>query len=257
MPIEPKLHPRNRPAWDLQRRSGNPVTTLLESGVGNCFPGLEFDIRNLERRFFPFMAVDLIGQSAIVVEINITAARASASLSPQQLSVYEQLARDIANPARPLWLIREITANFGPFGDMTLNLSTTGQQGRPDDAWTAVRLIPDKSPITLRLSRDGEATANTTLQGERQVYLAQDGAHSSIFRTGEMTQSLCSPWTHDFRDCGCYYWASNHPDIVQVQKPVDAPPSFAGDRMVAWQRSIKGSFSNPPAPASANQVPAE
>src|SRR5689334_7164861 len=29
-----------------------------------------------------------------------------------------------------------------------------------------------------------------------------------------MTQSLCSPWMHDFRDCACYYWASNHRDIV-------------------------------------------
>ena len=29
--------------------TGNPVTTRLEGGVGNCFPGLEFDHRNLDR----------------------------------------------------------------------------------------------------------------------------------------------------------------------------------------------------------------
>jgi rubrerythrin len=29
-----------------------------------------------------------------------------------------------------------------------------------------------------------------------------------------MLQSLCSPWQHDFRDCYCHYWASNHPDLV-------------------------------------------
>jgi len=29
-----------------------------------------------------------------------------------------------------------------------------------------------------------------------------------------MLQSLCSPWQHDFRDCYCHYWASNHPDVV-------------------------------------------
>ena len=34
-----------------------------------------------------------------------------------------------------------------------------------------------------------------------------------------MSQSLCSPWTHDFRDCGCFYWASNHPDIAQPVLP--------------------------------------
>src|SRR5260370_7140530 len=33
--------------------TGTPVTTLLEGGVANCFPGLEYDHRNLDRRFFP------------------------------------------------------------------------------------------------------------------------------------------------------------------------------------------------------------
>ena len=33
--------------------AGNPATARLASGVGNCFPGLEMDVRNLEGRFFP------------------------------------------------------------------------------------------------------------------------------------------------------------------------------------------------------------
>ena len=31
---------------------------------------------------------------------------------------------------------------------------------------------------------------------------------------GQLTQSLCSPWQYDFADCGCFYWASNKPDLV-------------------------------------------
>ena len=49
-----------------QTTSGNPVSTRLESGIGNCFPGLECDLRNLERRFFPFLEVD-IGDSQIAL----------------------------------------------------------------------------------------------------------------------------------------------------------------------------------------------
>ena len=61
MPDE-KLVPRNRTARLAQARAaGNPVVTELESGVGNCFPGLEVDLRNLERRFFPFLVVDFVG----------------------------------------------------------------------------------------------------------------------------------------------------------------------------------------------------
>jgi len=25
---------------------------------------------------------------------------------------------------------------------------------------------------------------------------------------GEFTESMCNPWTHDFRDCACHYWAA-------------------------------------------------
>src|SRR5262245_31369790 len=32
---------------------GNPTSARLESGVANCFPGLELDLRNLDCRFFP------------------------------------------------------------------------------------------------------------------------------------------------------------------------------------------------------------
>ena len=52
--------------------------------MGDCFPGLEFDIRNLERRFFSFLAVDLIGSFAVVVEVDIAAARQSNSVTPEQ-----------------------------------------------------------------------------------------------------------------------------------------------------------------------------
>ena len=33
---------------------------------------------------------------------------------------------------------------------------------------------------------------------------------------GELTQSLCSPWQNDYRECGCYYWAASRPDYVNV-----------------------------------------
>src|SRR4029079_13538307 len=32
---------------------GHPVVTRPEDAVANCCPGLELDIRNLDRRFFP------------------------------------------------------------------------------------------------------------------------------------------------------------------------------------------------------------
>ena len=40
---------------------GNPVSTLMDSGVGNCFPGLEFDLRQLDVRFFPGLVFEFPG----------------------------------------------------------------------------------------------------------------------------------------------------------------------------------------------------
>src|SRR4029079_10863956 len=67
------------------------------------------------------------------------------------------------------------------------------------------------------------------------AYLDDNGALAAMFQPGEMTQSLCSPWQHDFRDCACFYWASNHPDIV-------LPEIYPGESL-AEARSAPGGTS--------------
>ena len=89
------------------------------------------------------------------------------------------------------------------------------------------------------------------LQGNRNRYLDDNGALSGIFLPGELTQSLCSPWTHDFRDCGCYYWASNHPDIAQPPLPTPTTNEPRWNLAVPWERQDRTIGSNPPAPATA------
>jgi len=48
----PKLTPRNLTAQLAYRGRGNPPVTHPSSAISNCFPGLEFDIRNIWRRIF-------------------------------------------------------------------------------------------------------------------------------------------------------------------------------------------------------------
>jgi hypothetical protein len=70
-----KLQARNRTARIARvRAAGNPVVTELESGVGNCFPGLEIDLRNLDRRFFPYLAVDVAAGEMRVAEVALSRA---------------------------------------------------------------------------------------------------------------------------------------------------------------------------------------
>src|SRR4051794_34912163 len=55
-----KIFPRNLTAQAAYLVPGNPVVTRPEDAVANCFPGLELDIRNLDRRFFPGLVFNFV-----------------------------------------------------------------------------------------------------------------------------------------------------------------------------------------------------
>jgi len=67
----PKIFPRNLTARAAVEVVGNPVNTRLESGVGNCFPGLEFDHRNLDRRFFPGLVFEFTEAGVLLLHTDL------------------------------------------------------------------------------------------------------------------------------------------------------------------------------------------
>ena len=128
MPAD-KLQPRNRTARLAQARAaGNPVTTELESGVGNCFPGLEADLRNLERRFFPYLAVDFT--SGVIAVAEVALARAQTELAPGPLLT--GLSTVAAGPAGA-WQVTRIAGDFAGFGQQSYLVTQLGDQHGPSD----------------------------------------------------------------------------------------------------------------------------
>src|SRR5437773_6928945 len=116
-----KLLPRNatalRKTQDSTRAprlvAGNSVATRLESGIGNFFPGLECDLRNLERRFFPFLEVDTDFSDIVVVAVDVAGATDAFSrgvISATDLHNYRTIAHDLAQSAR--WSVRTIAGAF-------------------------------------------------------------------------------------------------------------------------------------------------
>src|SRR6476646_3816640 len=258
-----KLIPRNVAALRrgqnqrdaVQLVPGNPVSTRLESGIGNCFPGLECDLRNLERRFFPFLEIEInfsVAQGIMqVAAVDLPGVEAAAGngLPAADATNYRTIAQDLRNGAG--WVVGNIAGDFGPFKQQSFNpddLTGTsfGNQRLPPEPWAAVRTLVEGAPVTLTLARR-PAPGAITLTANRARYLDDTGALARMFQTGELTQSLCSPWTHDFRDCACFYWASNHPDIALP--PLPAPPPAAGDPRwelaTAWERADR-SVATPP-----------
>ena len=62
-----KLHARNLTARAAAVVRGNPVTTRPEDGVENCFPGLEFDQRNLNKVFLPGLSLEWHHGGGVIV----------------------------------------------------------------------------------------------------------------------------------------------------------------------------------------------
>ena len=271
----PKLIARNvaavrrlaDPSSLLSITAGNPVSTRLESGIGNCFPGLECDLRNLERRFFPFLEMDPIENFIFLASVDtegVAHAEAAGDLPQADAGVYAALADDLK--AGRSVLVSRLAGTFGVLGPLSLNLAlpalgqapavdgdlaipSAGAGRKPPDAWTAVRLLTEGTDVTLVFVNDGGPEAST-LTAKRARYLDDNGALSAAFLPGELSQSLCSPWTHDFRDCGCFYWASNHPDIAQPVLPAGTPAGQPWTAPVPWERRDRVMGPTPPAKAT-------
>jgi len=225
-----EFKPRNRTARAASV-VGNPATARLDDAVGNCFPGLELDVRNLDGRFFPGLLFRIV--AAPLTPLPGTPADEGGA---RLVSVCWQNDPMLPERSPEPWVQALLSALSGDAGN-TLSvgrwylqwveqggkrISMIQPNGQPYDGkpvWRMVRSLVPGLPLRIGLVRRDAPVPQPVIElhGYRRVYTTPDGVISPVFEPGELTQSLCNPWQHDFRDCACYYWASNHPDVVMGQ----------------------------------------
>lgn len=246
---------------------GNPVSTLMESGVGNCFPGLEFDIRQLDVRFFPGLVFEFLGITPAGPD-GMQGARLSYADPGGDPIIADHFSAD-----GPDWITALKKQFAGPdgsaLGSGTWYLHFVEQDGKRitmydyslyqngvglipyegETAWWIIRLIEPDKPLSIGLTQRAEDGSPTgmpvVLTGQRRMFVNDEGMIDPVYHPGELTSSMCSPWTHDFRDCACHYWASNHPDVVlgEVDDPqhmlknhTDADDAAQAVTFIDWMR---------------------
>jgi hypothetical protein len=194
------IDPLNLTAQFSYRAQGNPPSTQPASAISNCFPGLEFDFRNIWKNLFEGVEMyeaGLGGNGHLVVDVAAGSPAASAGVE-----VFDRL---ISVDGRPVEQ-REILPS-GPsevssveFGNSLAHimLKAGGEVPCIFQKENGTRVV---ASLTIRLIFAGAAVAEP---------LAEPGA---------LTQSLCSPWQADYRECGCFYWAASRPDFVNAQPP--------------------------------------
>jgi hypothetical protein len=225
---------RRLPRYIDGRPLDPPPLYSISLNVAHCYPGLEFDQRNLDKAFFPGLVFEFHRSDGAILH----------RIVPGGLPALSGLT-DGDNPRdRPLFLwavIGRTTAEQSD--DDPPVLFFHGLNGL--EVWRRVHdLLPGRIAILLgpapgfsalppnigvlqlldelrdagqnRIQRDDTGLIEFgVFVGDRARYVDAEGVIDvDVFEPGELTRSLCAPWQFDFRDCGCFYWAASKPDLV-------------------------------------------
>ena len=219
--MKTKISPKNLTAQLSHRARGNPPGTTLASSVGNYYPGLELDLRNLWRRLF--VGIVLHEALALVVDVEEDA-------PPEVQALLQEIL--ISVDGQPVWV--DITGPQTPGGPVEVldqwSLEWSNALAHAvQKAGSRVRCVFSKGEEgeTQELDLEVRPVFEAGPAGPPQDKLGM--LSRELAQAGELTQSLCSPWQNDFIGCGCYYWSASRPDYVNVE-----PDGAGGSRGHNW-----------------------
>jgi hypothetical protein len=200
-----RIAPKNLTAQLAHRPQGNPPGALVSSSVGNYYPGLELDLRNLWRRLF--VGVEFHEGVAIVVAVD-------AAAPPEVQAVNSEILLTV--DGHPIWIEVKGPRTVDGASEVLDHWSLEWSNALAD----VVPKAGSKVPCVFTKGNAGEQQ-EVALE-VRPVFESTEAGQTAMLNRalagpGELTQSLCSPWQNDFVGCGCYYWAASRPDYVNVE----------------------------------------
>ena len=197
---------------------GNPPSTHPNAAAANCFPGLEMDFRNVWKRILA--GIELHESTNFVMGVD-----GDADSSLQILADgYRLLSVEGIPTSVP------VTGPKYPGGPNVALVDSTFHQNTLALEWSnalaAVLHAYSGKQATCKFQslKDGSTVdfrlmvrpffAEAEVGGER---VKQAVISAELAPPGELTQSLCSPWQSDYRQCACFYWAATRPDYVNIE----------------------------------------
>lgn len=215
------LTPANLSAQLAYQARGNPPGTMPNSAISNCFPGLEFDFRNLWTRMFVGLRMHesinyvvaaedpkyqhLVGHRVLKVDGCPIVAKVTGPRRPNS----DQHLTTFDNPSGYACMewsnaLASIVQRAGSLVDCVFT-ADEAPLDQPDTIPNTITVPLEVRPIFESSVVDGKPKARTAV------------VSADMVKPGELTQSLCSPWQNDYRECACYYWAASRPDFVNQE----------------------------------------
>jgi len=217
------------------RGEGNPYSVLPRAAISNCFPGLEFDFRNLWRHTFQNVTMsendnyvlddttgfNLKGRRLVAVNGHPTMVRGEGPVFPGGDNVHLTTTDNPHGAAFMEW--SNLIAGFKLTPGQTVQAQfTAGEATLP--------VLVKKGDLT-----DKTKYPEFTLTVNSYMTPGTAALSPTIVSPGELTHGLCAPWQNDYRECACYYWAASRPDYVNVEPGEDGLSH--GDMWLAKRRT--------------------
>jgi hypothetical protein len=219
--------------------AGNPICVLPSTAISNCFPGLEFDFRNLWRR--TFKGIVLMENNNFVVDIEDNKYEYLRHRRLVAVTVgYKDIRTTMVPTTGPVFPNRgsvPLSTSSNPNGVSFMEWSNSladvlqlhGKEitcyFTKDKAF--IEVIADLSKLE---DYHKEELFVNSFFNKNSASISRD-----ILQPGELTQGLCAPWQNDYRECACYYWAASRPDYVNVQP--DENGISKGDNWMSKERT--------------------
>jgi hypothetical protein len=225
-----EIDPLNLSAQVAYRAAGNPPPTTPATAISNCFPGLECDFRNVWRHIFEGIVLHESDNYVVAIEDEkFNDLRLCRLLYVEDDPLLVQVRGPTAPGTDPVVLG---TTNLEWSNALAAKLSTPGAEftcfftNEPADV--EPRIMDDFTPAQLReeLLRTARSV-KLRIRPFFATYTGRSGAvllpaiSKELLAPGDLTQSLCSPWQNDYRECACYYWAASRPDYVNIEAGPD------------------------------------
>lgn len=227
-----KLKPNNLTAQIHYRGAGNPISVLPRTAISNCFPGLEFDFRNLWRRTFE--GIVLIENNNYVVEAEDAQYQ---DLVHRRLLRVDGKATVVATqgPVFPGGSSQTLITESNPNGVSFMEWSNLLAQVLQKQGQEVECEFTKEKPAATQVLADNTETIKVTLKVRKFFQDGSAALNPGLLKPGELTQGLCAPWQNDYRECACYYWAASRPDYVNVEPSKDGLSH--GDMWLAKKRT--------------------
>jgi len=225
------------------RGAGNPPSALPSSAISNAFPGLEMDFRNIWKRIF--VGIELHEASTLVVDVD-------ADQSPE-LRALKNAYRLVKVGDSPVMMpVTGPRYGGGPENESLSDTTLGDKQMSLEWSNALAAELAKHAGSSVLCSFESLATPARTetfmlqmrsffeatfINGKpvKKAVIARD-----IAPPGALTQSLCSPWQNDYRECACFYWAATRPDYVNVEPRSDGTSAgnnwMQKDRMATTPR---------------------